>query len=554
MLEQLTIKNIVLIENLSVSFAHGMSVLTGETGAGKSILLDGLSLALGERADVGLIRYGEESASVSAVFSVDKASEELKSILAEAGIPFSSELVLRRTLSTDGKSKAFINDEAVSINLLKSVGENLVEIHGQFANHSLLNNSFHLEALDDFAEISADKTKVSEAFLNFKNLKKEKAKLEKELEGALRDKEFLEYSLTELKNLAPLENEESELASQRTVLQQSEKINQRLSAVFELLNKNTSLEDSVVQIQNQLEKIALDNANLEAAKASFEQAIEQLAEGTNAVSKFAASLNPAGTDLQTLEDRLFALRDLGRKHQVSPNELPALIKKFEEKLSTISVGSDNISKLSKEIEKASAEFLKLARELSQKRKGAAKKLDALIMKELPALKLEKARFVTEISELAPENYGEQGIDAVVFMVSTNAGTPLSFINKIASGGELARLMLAIKVVMSETFNVPTMVFDEIDSAIGGATAAAVGERLAKLAEHLQVLVITHSPQVAAKGNSHYKIIKLAKENGKTNTILNHLNENERREEIARMISADKITDEARLAADKLLNN
>ncbi len=548
MLSSISIRNVVLIDSLDIDFRQGLSVFTGETGAGKSIFLDSLMLTLGARADSSLIRHGQEKLSVSAQFLLP-CNHYVYKLLEEQEIDFENgELNLRRTLNKDGKSKAFINDVAVSAGLLKQVGDSLVEIHGQFANHSLLNPSTHLEVLDRYAGSSEElitTKKAFEAWIDFKKQKEVELEL---LEQARKDKDFLQFNVAEIEALNPKFGEVEELEQKRLILMNTQKLTENLSEVMTILNHDNP------------EKL-LSNALIFLEKASsiipekFDEAIQMLesarieiGEASSNLEELCNSLELDSTSLPEIDDRLYAIKEIARKHKINIEDIPELLASFKNKLALVELGEDRIQELNEQEQRAKENYIKIAKELSKKRKEAGLALDKAVAEELKPLKLEKARFATVIEELSEANYNSNGIDKVSFMVSTNSGQPLSPINKTASGGELARFMLALKVNLANASPTVSLVFDEVDTGIGGATAMAVGQSLSKVAKDKQILVVTHSPQVASFGDNHYKIIKDV-----TTTCL-ALDESKRVFEIARMLAGSQITDEAISAAKALLKD
>ncbi len=552
MLSALSIRDVVLIDKLNLGFQKGLCVFTGETGAGKSILLDSLSLVLGARADTGLIRYGQPQLSVTATFLLP-SNHAVFQLLHEQGINASEseELIVRRLVLSDGKSKAFINDEPVSIAFLKSVGALLAEIHGQFASHGLLNPATHLTVLDSYAQLNAEKATVEKAYTQFKEAETALKTAQKNLENAQNREEYLRNAIIDLENLAPKPDETEELTQKRAQLMNSEKIITCVNQAAELLNnEQQGLIHQAAQAERQLAKAA------QYAPETFEDVLKNLNEAQSVLSDVSFELDHLGeklgdvSELPEIDNRLYALKDAARRYQVDVNELPTLLTSFQEQLFSLEKGEELIVQLQQNLNQAHTDYLKTAQNLSRKRKKAADSLDKAVQKELPALKLEKADFITELTTdetiLSP-----QGIDSVCFTASTNKGTPPAPLHKIASGGELARFMLALKVVLAHTVETETLIFDEVDSGIGGATAAAVGERLARLGNDYQVLVVTHSPQVASCGQTHYCVTKSEK-NNETQTTVQLLSFSQRLQEIARMLSGTHITQTAQTMAQELL--
>ena len=551
MLLSLSIRNVVLIEKLDINFERGLSVFTGETGAGKSILLDSLALALGGRADTKLIRHGADSLSVSACFMLP-LSHPAYLMLSEQGLPPDEEIILRRTLTKDGKSKAFVNDQPISISFLKALGDTLVEIHGQFASHRLLNPAVHLDVLDSYGNLDAPMTNCRRAFIQWKYKQAERDKLEQNLMVAKEEEAFIRASVKELQELAPKVGEEATLSAQRNRLMNAEKIIEQMQAAY------LGLSEERTGVLHQLNAVcrSLEKAN-QLAQDQFKDVLE-LVDGTqNALSDALGQLESqmesceSPEALTAIDDRLFALKDVARKHQVCIDELPDLLKSFEKNLSELDTGDQAVIALRKEEEEARLDYIKCAQKLSKERIKTAKALDKSVNAELPALKLGKARFITEITELPEAEWGVLGVNKVIFLAATNAGIPPAPIHKIASGGELNRFMLALKVILARAEAIPTIVFDEVDTGIGGATADAVGERLSILAKTHQVLVVTHSPQVASYGLHHWTVVKNETQKGVL-TSINGLDYEGRLTEIARMLSGAKVTDSGREMAKELL--
>lgn len=552
MLQALSIRDVVLIDALDIEADAGLSALTGETGAGKSILLDALGLALGARGDAGLVRKGANQASVSAVFAIDQ-KHPVFALLDEQGISHDADgsIILRRVLGADGRSKAFINDQITSVNLLRSVGESLVDIHGQFETHGLMNAKTHRGTLDDYA--GADTAAVRTAWDAFHQLTRERDALLEKIAEAKRDQEYWQAACDELASLDPREGEEDALHAQRTMLAARESIAKGFSEAESLLEG----EEGAIPQLNRAWK-ALDRVAAKAGE-KLTPAIEALDRAVNEMRSAIDVLQgwfdqDSGPDtLEEVDDRLHALRAAARKHQCRVDDLARVYEDIAQRLAGIRGDDGRIAELDRAVKRARADYETAAKKLSDVRHKAAKALDKKVMAELPPLKLEKARFETHIETLSEDQWGPQGMDAVQFVVATNPGAAAGAIDKIASGGELSRFMLAIKVVLAATSHVPVLVFDEVDSGMGGATADAVGERLARLAATgRQVLVVTHSPQVAARAGHHWIVSKAAND-GAIRTSLTPLRDpGHRTEEIARMISGAKITPEALAAAGKLL--
>lgn len=552
MLLGLSIRDVVLIDRLDLAFDDHLCVLTGETGAGKSILLDSLGLALGARSEARLVRQGADKASVAAEID-PPADHPARQLLEEQGFEVDGPIVLRRVLNADGRTRAFINDQPASVGLLRQVGDTLVEVQGQFEQRGLLDPSTHLAVLDAFGGLTASAGRLARRHAAWRGAERELAQAREALEQARADEDYIRHAVEELQRLAPEADEEEKLQAERHVLMNREKLIDALNAAAGEVEGPPAVEDALRMAQRHLERIAdkagglfdpvidaLDRAAVEAAEAVSQlQAIGQEIEGDSA-------------RLQTVDDRLFALRDLARKHRCQVDELAALLSRFEDDLAALDSWSTSLDQLEKAAAAAREAYETDARALSKKRRSAAKRLDAAVAGELPPLKLEKARFVSRVEALEADDWSADGMDRVQFEVATNPGAAPGPLHKIASGGELARFMLALKVVIAAADPIPTLVFDEVDAGIGGATAAAVGERLARLGRDMQVLVVTHSPQVAARGDHHWRVEKGARGKAEVVTRVERLTGSERREEIARMLSGHDITEEARAAADVLI--
>lgn len=551
MLKSLSIRNVVLIDKLDLDFQNGFSVLSGETGAGKSILLDSVGLLLGKRAEVGMIRSGCDKLSVCGSFEIADKKGELAALCAEYDLDFDHEIIIKRTLNQDGKGKIFFNDQPITQKLLKEIGSYLVEIHGQFDNQGLLNPATHLSVLDGYGAYPEKIMVLKIAFAAYKKAKDNRVNAEAKIAQSKADEDNLRHWVDEFQKMQPRENEQEELEEKRRQMMNAEKILENLDAAYKALNQG-GVQSALRQAQAAISRVNVllngkfDNiySLLDTALVNADEAGEEIEAASNEVS-----LNQ--NELDAVEERLFALKALARKHNTTIEELPLVWQQMEENLRNLELGEDDIENLRKLEEATYKDYVKKATEVSQARLAAALRLDGKIQAELPDLKMEKARFMTQISTKPENQWNENGRDDVCFMVSTNPNTPYGSISKIASGGELARFMLALKVNLAQTSQVETMIFDEVDTGIGGATAQAVGEKLAKLGEQVQVLVVTHSPQVAAQSKYHYKVEKTTVDNV-TTTSLRELSAAEKTEEVARMLSGEHITDEARAAAKVLI--
>jgi DNA repair protein RecN (Recombination protein N) len=555
MLRSLTIRDVVLIDRLELTFHAGLGVLTGETGAGKSILLDALGLALGSRAESGLVRAGAEQAAVTAEFGVPRDHPAL-AVLSEQGFEAAPEdgLMLRRVLAADGRSRAFINDQPASIGLLRQVGELLVEIEGQFAQRGLLDAETHRDALDAFGGYGAQLQALAAAWRHWREAWREHVMGEERLAKARADEEYLRHALAELDVLKPQEGEEQRLAEQRGFLQQHERLGEALEGALAELASERGAEHAVGAALRPLERLRDKiGERLDPTVSALERAQSELREAVAQIEAALRELGSSGPSLEQVEERLFALRGLARKHGVAVDALPRLRAEIAAKVAALEDGGDAVRRLARRAGEARNAYVALAGEVSEQRRTLAKALDSAVARELKPLKLEKARFATVLTPLDERDWGEHGAERIHFEVTTNPGAPPGPLAKIASGGELVRFLLALKVVLARTLPATTLVFDEVDSGIGGAVAAAVGERLQRLGQSLQVLVVTHSPQVAAKGRHHWRVAK-RQAASKTLTTVAELTAAERREEIARMLSGSTVTAEARAAAASLMEN
>ena len=547
MLRQLAIRNVVLVEQLELEFDKGLGVLTGETGAGKSILLDSLGLALGARSDAGLVRSGEDAASVSAEIELP-SSHPVHALLAEQGIEADDgePLILRRSLKADGGSRAFVGASSVPAGLLREIGALAVEIHGQHDERGLLNPRGHRALLDAFGRI--DVTKVAGAWSAVMQIEADLMQARAALATAERDRDYLAHSLAEIDALAPEAGEESRLAEDRAAMQAGLKAGESLTGLDELLGGSDGALAQLRLAARRIERGAADHPLLAEALAALDRALIEASEAEERIVRAADALAFDPAKLEAAEARLFDIRGLARKHRVEPDALAALADRMRQQLSEIEAGGERIAELDRALANARERYSEFAADLSRQRQEAAAKLDAAVAAELHPLKLDAARFRTAIAQAEP---GTGGTDRVEFEVSTNPGTPFGPLTKIASGGEMSRFVLALKVALAEAGSAGTMIFDEIDRGVGGAVASAIGERLARLAKQSQVLVVTHSPQVAARATHHFRIEKTHGEDG-TRTTVRRLDGEERREEIARMLSGAAVTDEARAQAARLL--
>lgn len=551
-LDFLSVRDVVLIDKLDLEFGDGLNVLTGETGAGKSVLLDSLSLALGGRGEASLVRRGADRLSVCASFSLPE-NHKVFEALQERGIDSDGQnVVLRRIVNKDGKSKAFINDTPVGVGVLKAIGDGILEIHGQFANFALLNPAAHLGVLDAFGGLQGKARETADAYNAYKSAQNALLEAQNSLRRAQEEEDFVRHAANELERFGAYAGEEEELAEKRTMMMNAEKLIDALKSAADSLNamdadKNMRAASRAVDRLN-----AMTNGKYHAIADSLDAAGQSLNDAVFALQEAGNDVDLDGNLLESVEDRLFEMRSLARKYQTTCDGLPDKLAEFQAALNALDKGTASLAALEKDVAQTRAAYEKQARELSALRRQKAALLDEAVKNELEPLKLGKAVFVTKIDDLPESERGASGMDKVVFCAATNAGQAAGALNKIASGGELSRFMLALKVVLRESEKTPTMVFDEVDAGVGGATAFAVGERLAKLsASGVQILVVTHSPQVAASGKRHFVVSKSEKD-GVVTTAVRALSDAERTEEIARMLSGERITDASRAAAVELL--
>lgn len=550
MLSRLSVRNVVLISHLDLEFREGLTVLTGETGAGKSILLDSLGLALGSRADFGLIGRASDRAEVGAMFHVNPDHPVL-GILEDAGISCDGEIILRRQLR-DGKSPALINDTPVSSTLLRQVGDVLVEIQGQFEGRGLLDVSTHRVLLDRFAGAEAKANQTSDAYHHWRELNSQLQAALDELAKARADEDWLRDAVGQLDELSPEAGEEESLAEERVVLANVSKIAEVLAQVEAGITTEGGAASIIATAGKTVDR-AVENAGriLTPLSEALARVEAELDETVNSIADARDTLDGDPGRLAVIEDRLHALRTQARKHNVTVDELPQIHESLAKKLAGLDDQSGGIAELTTAEAEAARAYHDLAMELSEMRKSHAVQLDAKVMEELPPLKLDQAQFITRIETLPEEKWGPHGVDQVRFEANTNPGMKTGPIDRIASGGELARFLLALKVVLADTSAPMSLIFDEVDSGVGGAVAAAVGDRLARLGEDTQSLVITHSPQVASRGRYHFRIAKSATDEGMISSA-EPLQSDERLEEISRMLSGATITPEARAAALRLM--
>jgi DNA repair protein RecN (Recombination protein N) len=552
MLTSLSIRDIVLIERLDLELEAGLCVLTGETGAGKSILLDSLGLALGHRADRSLVRAGAKQGSVIAAFQLERDARAIEHLLDDHGIDADDLLLLRRTINQDGRSRAFINDQPVGTALLKRLGQHLVEVHGQHDQQGLLDPSTQRSLVDAYGKLYGDLAKVRQAHADWRKAEEAFRVLEDEVAKAADDVDYWRHILGELDELAAEVGEEDRLAETRARLMNREKIVQAVEDSLSALNGDGGLAGRLGKAERAIERVVEAAGEvLEPAAAALDRLRVEFEEASGALEQAGQALTGGDDDLESVEERLFALRAAARKHKIQVDELPAFRDRTEERLARIDAGDEHLGAARAHVAAARSALEAAAAKLTKGRQKAADALAKAVMAELPPLKLEKARFVIRLMERPDGEIGENGAERVAFEVATNPGQKPGPLGKIASGGELARLMLALKVSLAMTEALPSLVFDEVDAGVGGATADAVGDRLERLGSFAQVLVVTHAPQVAARAGHHLRVQKAATR-GSANVSVTALDAEERREEIARMLAGAEITDAARAAADSLL--
>ena len=552
MLARLSIRDIVLIDRLDIDFTSGLSVLTGETGAGKSILLDAFALALGARGDVALVRQGAEQGQVTAAFEL-RSGHPAAALMAANDIPAEDELILRRVQFADGRTRAFVNDQPVSAQTLKALGAALVEIHGQHDERALVDMATHRRLLDAFGGLEGKAGEVERLWEARRAREHEMATLRAEVERAQREADFLRHAVEELQRLAPEPAEETALADRRAAMMQAEKVAGDLRDAHEAVAGAASPVPALSAALRRLERRTAQAPELiEPAVKALDAALTALDDARGQLDQALRAADHDPHELERIEERLFALRAAARKYNVPVDGLNALAARYAADLGLIDAGAERLTALESAAREADEHYRKAAVALSQARKAAAAKLDGAVNGELKPLKLERAKFMTEMVT-EPDGGGPHGIDRIEFWVQTNPGTRPGPLMKVASGGELARFLLALKVVLADRGSAPTLVFDEVDTGVGGAVADAIGVRLARLGRRAQVVAVTHAPQVAARADRHYLISKSALDKGKrVATRVAELAADKRREEIARMLAGAEITAEARAAAERLI--
>jgi DNA repair protein RecN (Recombination protein N) len=550
MLARLSIRDIVLIDRLDIDFGAGLAVLTGETGAGKSILLDAFALALGARGEAALVREGAEQGSVMAAFDLGK-DHPARRVLAANDIGGDDELIVRRVQFADGRTRAFVNDQPVSVQVLRALGSALVEIHGQHDDRAFVDAATHRALLDAYGGLDGDAADVARLWEERRAREIAVEKHRAEVERANREADWLRHAVAELGKLAPETGEETSLAERRAGMMQAEKVAEDLRTTYDSVSGSQSPVTALAAAVRRLERRAAQApALIDPVVRAIDAALTAMDEAGSHLEAALRAANYDPQELERIEERLFALRAAGRKYNVPVDNLAALGQRYQADLALIDAGAERLATLEKEAQAAEARFREAAQALSAGRRRAAQKLDKALNGELKPLKLDRAQFTTQIES---ESEGPNGLDRVEFWVRTNPGTRPGPMMKVASGGELARFLLALKVVLADRGSAPTLIFDEIDTGVGGAVADAIGVRLARLASEVQVIAVTHAPQVAARADRHYLISKDALAKGKrVATRVSELEAERRREEIARMLAGAEITAEARAAAERLI--
>ncbi|CAN7605258.1 DNA repair protein RecN [Mesorhizobium caraganae] len=550
MLSRLSIRDIVLIEKLDIDFQPGLSVLTGETGAGKSILLDALSLALGARGDASLVRHGAAQGQVIAVFDVPR-NHPVRALLAENAIEDDGDIILRRLQTADGRTRVFVNDQPSSVTLMRDIGHALVEIHGQHDERALVDPGAHRELLDSFGGHLGAARATGEAWRYWRGCEQDFARHRAKVEAAAREADYLRASVAELAKLDPQPGEETQLAELRATMMRAEKIASEIHDAQDVLSGPSSPLPQLASLLRRLQRKASEAPGLlEDVVKSLDEAMLSLDAAQSGVEAALRATEYDPQRLEKAEERLFSLRAASRKHSVAVDDLAQLRDTMSADLADLDAGEERLHGLETQAAAAREAYDISAAQLSSLRHAAAVGLTKAVMAELPALKLERAEFIVGLTSDG-ENRMEEGIDQVEFWVRTNPGTRPGPMMKVASGGELSRFLLALKVALADRGSAPTLVFDEIDTGVGGAVADAIGQRLARLSMRVQVLSVTHAPQVAARAATHFLISKSGGSD-KVATGIAEMDRAARQEEIARMLAGATITDEARAAAERLL--
>lgn len=551
MLRRITIRDFVIVEYNQLDFDAGFTVLTGETGAGKSIVLDAFALALGSRGDAALVRQGAEQAQVIASFDLPREHPAFD-VLKENGLDGGGELILRRVQLADGRTRAFINDQPVTVQVLREVGRRLVEIHGQHDERALVDAATHRALLDAFGGNAGRAGECGNLWLMWKERETAVATERERLRRAMAEADFIRHAVEELSTLDPQPGEEQALAERRAALMRAEKAADDLRDAHETIAGSASPVPSLAAVWRRLERRMADAGDLVGGPVkALDQALQSLEEARAGLEHALAVADFDPKELERNEERLFGLRAAARKYNATVEDLPAVAARFKADMESLDRGAEKLAALEKEAGAAEAAYRAAAEALSKARQKAAKTLDKAVNAELAPLKLERAEFMTELAS-DPANPGPEGFDRVEFWVRTNPGSKPGPLMKVASGGELARFLLALKVVLADRGSAPTLVFDEIDTAVGGAVSDAIGARLARLGEKVQVLSVTHAPQVAARAANHFLVMKEADGKKRVATRVLTLTPQQKREEIARMLAGAEVTAEARAAAERLI--
>ena len=555
MLVQLSIRDIVLIERLDLEFDTGLSVLTGETGAGKSILLDSLSLALGGRGDGSLVRHGADKGQVTAAFDVG-ADHPVRQMIRDNGLDDDGDVVFRRVQNGDGRTRVFINDQPASVALMREAGRLLVEIHGQHDDRALVDAEAHRTLLDAFGGLDGAAAELGGLYTAWRDAERALKKQREKVETAAREADYLRASVEELEKLSPQEGEEEELANRRATMMKAEKTATDINEANEILNGQASPMPVISSLMRRLERKAEEAPELMGdLVAALDRALNALADAQTTAEETLRAADFDPRELEVTEERLFALRAAARKFNVQVDGLAELAAAMVADLADLDAGEERLRQFEDRVKETETAFHHAARSLSERRHNTAQALEAAVMAELPALKLERAEFIVQVTT-DPERASAAGIDQVEFHVRTNPGTRAGPMMKVASGGELSRFLLALKVALADRGSAPTLVFDEIDTGVGGAVADAIGKRLKRLSETVQVLSVTHAPQVAARAKRHFLIAKGPGADAGSDVVstkVETMDEDGRREEIARMLAGASVTDEARAAAARLLS-
>lgn len=553
MLTSLFIKNFVIIDELTINFKKGLCALTGETGAGKSILIDALTYITGSRADISSVRAGTDKSTLIATFDINNTHPCFK-ILEENDYDIAPPLILRRILSKDGKSRAFINDYPVSLNFLKKIGQLLLDVQGQFAQSTLFDQKTYRKYIDHFAQNEKLLNEVSDCYKEWKELKDKKAALQEQLDSVKDNEETYKKDIALLKELAPYHGEEDDLVEKRKLLFHQETILKTLTQADEFFTRENGIESLLNNHFKDIERTNLKvNDTLLPLLKCYEKILIEVTEATETIYNLKSNLDYGSTNFDAIDERLYQLRKISKKHFVSVDDLPDLLETLEEKLSSIEEVDYELSRLDDKINKCEETYCSLSKKLTTTRKLSSQNLSKQVEETLHSLNLEKLRFEIKIDHLDKSLWSEQGWDKIDFLISTNPGIPLSPLNKTASGGEISRFLLSLNCVIASQFTSMTLIFDEADTGIGGSVATSVGNKLRQLSQTHQVVVITHTPQVASLAHHHWKIAKNFKQNT-TQTSIEYLDKEERINEIARMLSGESITNEALAAAGKLIVN